>query len=575
MGLPSQISLTGGSAQKGPNLSWGGTLLGGVYGTICICRTINPLLGFEVHGIKIVQFAHMRAVRRLLLFSSRSRLQQPRGGKTSLCMGNSRLNPVYSELAGPQDININDQVISHYTRLLRRQRHADVALEMPSQSCQNQLTYEEVQMFSDAFAEGLISQGMRPADLVVAFLPMRSEMFLLQLAVSKVGAILALLPERWVTADKIRLALNQFQPRFLVACETYSISENKGKETTYRSISFRDILYEVLPELGYSYPGQTMQWIQSREFPYLQQCIFIDTLNDAKTIPSASNSTTPLPLWGPFSYREHRLRRHSLLSHPDDPILILNDPNPALEDKVCVVYTHRNCMNSGQCFSSIVNLTHGKRFTIFPSRETDHIGPILAHFASLCSGATLVYSDTHLPSNAEQWKRWMESLKEKRINGVLMRLCDLNILKTYVEKLDTGERNVDWVAIMESASEPYTDVQTLSNAKVAFGASEIYVFRGTTESCGLLSWRSLARSCSLVSHAQIKVVGDRGTVDAKILVRNTRGNLRLRGPHITSFFYNHAGLMTELVDERGWVFTSREGTVSTDGNFTTTTTQIY
>jgi len=63
----------------------------------------------------------------------------------------------------------------------------------------------------------------------------------------------------------------------------------------------------------------------------------------------------------------------------------------------------------------------------------------------------------------------------------------------------------------------------------------------------------------------LKIVGDRGTTDAKVLSRDTRGNLKLKGPHVTSLFYNNAGLLTEVVDDKGWVSTSLEGTLAANG----------
>ena len=91
---------------------------------------------------------------------------------------------------------------------------------------------------------------------------------------------------------------------------------------------------------------------------------------------------------------------------------------------------------------------------------------------------------------------------------------------------------------------------------------EIYVFRGPTEACYMLSMRTVkGGKTQMVPHSEMKIVGDRGTTDAKILSSNTRGNLKLKGPHVTPYYYNNSGLNTELVDDKGWVNTSREGVV--------------
>merc|ERR1712146_192370 len=100
----------------------------------------------------------------------------------------------------------------------------------------------------------------------------------------------------------------------------------------------------------------------------------------------------------------------------------------------------------------------------------------------------------------------------------------------------------------------------------AMSLDDVLVFRGPMESCYMLSHRSLKKGdMGMVPHAEAKVVGDRGTTDAKVLSRNTRGNLKLKGPHMTPYYYNNAGFLTEMVDEKGWVSTSRDGTIG-DGH---------
>eukprot|EP00657_Telonema_sp_P-1_P001156 TRINITY_DN12555_c0_g1_i1.p1 TRINITY_DN12555_c0_g1~~TRINITY_DN12555_c0_g1_i1.p1 ORF type:complete len:111 (-),score=46.07 TRINITY_DN12555_c0_g1_i1:184-516(-) len=78
-----------------------------------------------------------------------------------------------------------------------------------------------------------------------------------------------------------------------------------------------------------------------------------------------------------------------------------------------------------------------------------------------------------------------------------------------------------------------------------------------------------------VPHVEAKVVGDRGTSDAKILAAGSRGNLKIKGPHVSSNFYNNAGLLSEMVDGNGFVSTSREAVMTQTGAITYHAAQVY
>ena len=81
----------------------------------------------------------------------------------------------------------------------------------------------------------------------------------------------------------------------------------------------------------------------------------------------------------------------------------------------------------------------------------------------------------------------------------------------------------------------------------------------------------------MVPHVDLSVVGDRGVADAKTLGSGKRGRLLLRGPHVTPFYYNNGGFMTETVDDAGFAATSREATVDKAKNAVTVfqTPQTY
>jgi len=283
-------------------------------------------------------------------------------------------------------------------------------------------------------------------------------------------------------------------------------------------------------------------------------------------------------VWGPFSYYEQRLRRLSALLHPDDPILALEDPKPAAEDKPHVVYSHRNCVNAGFIFAQIANLTAETRFGVMPNHHTDPVGAIVAPYAALASGAVLVHLHDNL-FNDEHAVNVIEKLCVEELKGVLGKKADFDFILKHTGNFDSDQfEHLKWVAIFEDATtETPTTADYLDKLVRALGLDVAYVFRGPMEAAYLVSYRTTKdlSQVQVVPHVEAKVVGDRGAADAKILSRNTRGNLKLKGPHVTGSYYNNAGLLTEVVDEKGFVSTSREALVESNGTIQLLPTQVY
>lgn len=335
----------------------------------------------------------------------------------------------FSELQGPASVPLLDQLVGYYVNVQSRKMYYKDFLRIEHQAVR--WAFADIRKNSEALAHGLLQVGLRPGNKVLAIQPCNCETLVMQLACAKIGVLLCIVPHSNITADKLRYYLNEFQPTLLAGREWMIVPEVKQGEVVERNMHFWDTIYNVLPELGLSYPGQKFQWLHSQEFYHLKKVIITDhNMNLLGVSPLRR-----MLVWGPFSYYEQRLRRLSALLHPDDPILALEDPKPMAEDKPHVVFSHRNCM---------------------------------------------------------------------------------------------------------------------------------------------LNWRSAkGGNLGLVPHAEAKVVGDRGVSDAKVLSVGTRGNLKLKGPHVSPSFYNNAGLLTETVDENGFVSTSREATFDEKGNITVASAQLY
>lgn len=478
--------------------------------------------------------------------------------------------PAYSEVKGTSGTPVLDQLIGYYVNIQSRKMYYKDFLRIEHQAVR--WAFADIRKNSEALAHGLLQTGVRPGDRVLAIQPCNCETFVMQLACAKIGALLCIVPQDAISADKLRFYLNEFQPRHLVAREWINVPEVKQGELVERNMHFWDTIYNVIPELGLSYPGQKFQWVHSQEFYYLKKVIITDhNMNLLGVTPMRK-----MLVWGPFSYYEQRLRRLSALLHPDDPVLALEDPYPAIEDKLHITYSHRNCVNAGFLFSQLLNFKAETRFGVMPNHHTDPVGAIVAPYAALTSGAVLVHihSDMFTDDHAING---IEKLCVEEVETLLGRKADFDLLLKHAGNFDADQfEHLRSVVLFEDGIEPPVSEDYLKKLATALSLDDVYVFRGPIETCYMLTWRTLKKGPQgLVPHAEAKVVGDRGTGDAKVLAAGTRGNLRVKGPHVTAGYYNNAGLMTELVDEHGFASTSREASMDNRGNLTLLAAQTY
>lgn len=492
--------------------------------------------------------------------------------------------PAYSEQRGDgSGIPVLDQLIGYYVNIQSRKMYYKDFLRMEHQAVR--WAFADIRKNSEALAHGLLQTGVRPGDRVLSIQPSNCESLVLQLACAKIGALLCVVPHHDISADKLRLYLNEFQPIHLVAREWINVKEVRkgggGEEVVERNMHFWDTIYNVIPELGLSYPGQKFQWVHSSEFFFLKKAI----ITDHNTNLLGTTPLRKLLVWGPFSYYEQRLRRLSALLHPDDPVLTLQDPHPAMEDKRHIAYTHRHCTNAGFLLAQLLELKAETRFGVMPNHHIDPIGSILAPFAALTSGAVLVHLHHDLFTD-EHAINAIEKLCVEEVSTILGTKEDFDMLLKHVDNFDTDQyEHLKTVVLFENAAagdgKAEGEASTISHAYLeklcaALQLDDVLVFRGPIEASYLVSWGSLKKGpLGLVPHTEVKIVGDRGAGEAKTLAEGQRGELRLKGPHVSAGYYNHAGLLTELVDENGFVRTSRDAIMKSSGELQILPPQLY
>jgi fatty-acyl-CoA synthase len=475
-----------------------------------------------------------------------------------------------AEASGDNSLQLLDQLSGYYVNIQSRKMYYKDFLRIEHQAVR--WAFSDIRKNSEALAHGLLLTGLRPGDRLLAIQPCNCETLVLQLACAKMGAMCVIVPHWDMNPDKLRYYLNQFQPTHFVGREWMIVPEQKGGQVVERNMHFWDLIYNVIPELGLTYPGQKFQWTHSQEFMFLKKTIISDhNMNLLSTTPLRR-----LLCWGPFSYYEQRLRRLSALLHPDDPILCLQDPKPAFEDKTHVVYSHRNCVNAGYIFSNLLGLQAETRFAVLPNHHINPIGAIVAPYAALTSGAVLVLANDNLFTD-EHAIATIEKLCVEEVSGILGRKADFDLLLKHTPNFDDDQyEHIKWVALFEDGLEEPVSQDWMARLAKAMSLDDVFVFRGPIESCYMLTYRSLSKGeLGMVPHAEMKVTGDRGTSDAKTLSRKNRGNFKVKGPHMTPYYYSNAGFLSELVDDKGWTSTSRDGTIGDNHNVKLEAAQEY
>lgn len=475
-----------------------------------------------------------------------------------------------SEAAGEATLPLLDQLSGYYVNIQSRKMYYKDFLRIEHQAVR--WAFADIRKNSEALAHGLLQTGLRPGDRLLAIQPSNCETMVMQLACAKMGAMCCVMPHWDLNPDKLRYYLNQFQPTHFVGREWMVVPESRQGQTVERNMHFWDLIYNVIPELGHTYPGQKFQWTHSQEFMFLKKTVISDHNMNLLSV-------TPLRrmlCWGPFSFYEQRLRRMSLLQHPDDPVLCLQDPKPATEDKTHVVFSHRNCNNAGFIFGELMGLEPESRFAMMPNHHINPIGSIIAPYAALTSGAVLVQAHDNLFTD-EHAIATIEKLCVEEVSGVVGRAADFELLLKHTSNFDEDQyEHLKWIAIFEDGIEEPASKALLEKLASAMGLDDVFVFRGPIEACFMLNWRSLKKGdLGMVPHTEAKVVGDRGSSDAKVLAQGTRGNLKLKGPHVTPYYYNNAGFLSETVDDKGFASTSRDATMTGKASFALETAQQY
>ncbi|MGJ7919765.1 AMP-binding protein [Neobacillus sp. LXY-4] len=386
-------------------------------------------------------------------------------------------------------------------------------------------TYKEFDELCRKVAKGYMKLGLDKGDHMAIWSTNYPEWVTTQFATGKMGAVLVTVNTSYQTSE-LEYLLKQSDATTLVLMEEY------------RGTSYIDIVYNIVPELKTSAPGQ----LNSEKLPYLKNVIVLGETR----YPGMYNWSDLLAMADEVS--DELLDARAATLDPEDVINMQYTSGTTGFPKG-VMLTHNNLVNNAINVAACMNLTYEDRMCI-PVPFFHCFGCVLGTLTCVSVGATMVPTqefDVLAVLNAVQQERCTA------LHGVpTMFIAELNhpdFNKFDLTSLRTG--------IMAGSPCPEEVMKAVTET---MGASEITITYGQTESSpGITMTRtndpielrvgSVGRA---MPNVEVKIVDP--TTNEEVL-NGVQGELCTRGYHVMKGYYKNPGATADAIDEEGWLHT--------------------
>lgn len=387
------------------------------------------------------------------------------------------------------------------------------------------MTYREFDHYCQKVAKGLMSLGIEKGENIAIWASNTPEWLASQFATGKMGGVLVTVNTNYRTAE-LEYLLKQSDANTIILMEQYKDS------------SYIEMLYEIVPELRISRPGQ----LESSRLPFLKNVI---VLGD-KAYPGTFNWSDIIKLSEKVADEKLRERMDSL--DPEDVINMQYTSGTTGFPKG-VMLTHSNIINNGFNIAHCMKLTKVDRLCI-PVPFFHCFGCVLGTMACVSVGATMVPVQEFSP------RRVLQTVQDERCTGLhgvpTMFIAELNDpeFSTFdLSSLRTG--------IMAGSNCP---IEVMKAVIEKMGASEITIAYGQTESSPVITQTRTDDPIEI----RVESVGRAlPNVEVKIIEPGTnrevpygiQGELCTRGYHVMKGYYKNPEATLEAIDEDGWLHT--------------------
>ncbi|WP_147534228.1 AMP-binding protein [Bacillus marasmi] len=386
-------------------------------------------------------------------------------------------------------------------------------------------TYKQFDELCRKVARGYMKLGLDKGDHMAIWSTNYPEWVTTQFATGKMGAVLVTVNTSYQSAE-LEYLLKQSDSTTLVLMEEY------------RGTSYIDTLYEIVPELKTSEPGQ----LKSEKLPFLKNVIVLSE----KRYPGMFNWSDLLEMSNEITEEQLDARMSTLEA---DDVINMQYTSGTTGFPKGVMLTHSNLVNNAVNVAACMNLTHEDRMCI-PVPFFHCFGCVLGTLTCVTVGATMVPVQEFSPLEV---LKAVEAEKCTALHGVpTMFIAELNhpeFSKFDLSSLRTG--------IMAGSTCPEEVMKAVTET---MGASEITITYGQTESSpGITMTRTndplhlrVASVGRAMPEVEVKIVDPTTNEEVPYGVS---GELCTRGYHVMKGYYKNPGATQDAIDEEGWLHT--------------------
>ncbi|MDZ5474492.1 AMP-binding protein [Bacillus sp. 31A1R] len=387
------------------------------------------------------------------------------------------------------------------------------------------LTYEQFDQQCRNVAKGLMKLGLEKGENIAVWATNKPEWLTCQFATGKMGAVLVTVNTNYRTAE-LEYLLKQSESTTIILMETF------------RDASYIEMLYEIVPELNKSEPGQ----LNSERLPFLKNVIVLGE----NRYPGTFSWDDILKMGESVSEELLDQRMNSLDS---DDVINMQYTSGTTGFPKGVMLTHSNIVNNAYNIANCMKLEREDRLCI-PVPFFHCFGCVLGTLACVSVGATMVPIQEFSP------KKVLQAVQDEKCTGLhgvptmfIAELNDPEFNQYDLSSLRTG--------IMAGSNCP---IEVMKAVIEKMGASEITIAYGQTESSPVITQTRTDDPIELrvesvgkaLPQVEVKIV-EPGTSNE--VPRGTQGELCTRGYHVMKGYYNNPEATQDAIDEDGWLHT--------------------
>ena len=387
------------------------------------------------------------------------------------------------------------------------------------------MNYKEFNMLCRKAARGLMKLGVKKGEHIAAWSSNTPEWVVSQFATGKMGAVLVTVNTNYRTTE-LEYLLKQSDSTTIILMEQY------------KDASYIDMVYEIVPELKTSEPGQ----LESSTLPYLKNVIVMGE----KCFPGTYSWQDILDMADGVTEEELDEQMATL---KQSEVINMQYTSGTTGFPKGVMLTHSNIVNNAYNVASAMKLTDQDRLCI-PVPFFHCFGCVMGTLACATVGATMVPVQEFSP------KAVLETVEKEKctaLHGVpTMFIAELN--DPEFEKYDLSSLRT---GIMAGSNCP---IEVMKAVNEKMGATEITIAYGQTESSPVITQTRTNDPLELrvetvgkaLPEVEVKIVKP-GTMEE--VPRGVQGELCTRGYHVMDGYYKNPEATREAIDTEGWLHT--------------------